>query len=194
MSLEEKSLGNTDVDGARKNVSDLVVFGNGDMFRLLCKASSVKQGWMKSTKACEVPGVGCVVQVTTQQKNPDGSYSLAEALTFVPNASICEQFHPDTDELIGRDLVCMTQGIGTELGTNTAQVKRAERLPSNRKRNNLQTQFEILINSYSAEKESNTPDFILAQYLSDCLDAFNKATNARRIYYGHPENKEVETK
>ena len=27
-----KSLGNTDVNGARKNVKDIVVFGNGDTF------------------------------------------------------------------------------------------------------------------------------------------------------------------
>ena len=29
--------------------------GNGDMFKLLCKASSQKEGWMKSTKAMEIP-------------------------------------------------------------------------------------------------------------------------------------------
>ena len=28
---------------------------------LLCKASSLAEGWMKSTKAMEIPGVGCVV-------------------------------------------------------------------------------------------------------------------------------------
>lgn len=44
---------------------------------------------MKSTKAMQVPG-GCVVQVTTQQKNPDGSYSVAEALTYVPGVKIVD--------------------------------------------------------------------------------------------------------
>ena len=43
---------------------------------------------MKSSKAMEVSGVGCVVQVTTQQRNPDGSYAVAEALTFVPGVTI----------------------------------------------------------------------------------------------------------
>ena len=41
---------------------------------------------MKSTKACET-SYGCLVQVTTQQRNPDGSYSLAEALAFAPNVT-----------------------------------------------------------------------------------------------------------
>jgi len=40
-------------------------------------------------------GEGCVVQVTTQQKNPDGSYSIAEALTFVPNVFIKEVLYDD---------------------------------------------------------------------------------------------------
>ena len=85
-----KTLHNTDVNGAKKNVPDIVVFGDGDMFKLLSKASSEREGWMKSTKAMAIPGVGCVVQVTTQQRNPDGSYSLAEAVTFVPGVTIVE--------------------------------------------------------------------------------------------------------
>lgn len=78
-----KTLDVTSVADAQKKVSDIKVVGNGDTFQLLCKASSESQGWMKSAKAMEVPG-GAVVQVTTQQKNADGSYAVAEALTFVP--------------------------------------------------------------------------------------------------------------
>lgn len=83
----EKTLTNTNIKDAQQKVSDIEVFGDGDLFQLLCKASSQKEGWMKSTKAMQT-SVGCVVQVTTQQKNPDGSYSVAEALTFVPGVSI----------------------------------------------------------------------------------------------------------
>ena len=82
-----KTLSNTNVKEASENVPDIKVIGNGDMFKLLCKASSEKEGWMKSTKAMEVVG-GCVVQVTTQQRNPDGSYAVAEALTYVPHVQI----------------------------------------------------------------------------------------------------------
>ena len=81
-----KTLGNTDVNGARKNVKDIIIFGNGDTFKLLCKASSENEGWMKSTKVCETLS-GCIVQVTTQQRNPDGSYAIAEALTYVPSVT-----------------------------------------------------------------------------------------------------------
>ena len=88
--MKEKTLHNSQVSGARENVGDLKVVGNGDMFQLLCKASSLEEGWMKSTKAMYIPKVGCIVQVTTQQRNPDGSYSVAEALTFVPGVRILE--------------------------------------------------------------------------------------------------------
>lgn len=84
---EKKSMGNTDVNGAKKNVKDIVVFGDGDLFQLLSKASSEDEGWMKSTKAMETP-FGVVLQVTTQQKNPDGSYAIAEAVTNVPGVRI----------------------------------------------------------------------------------------------------------
>ena len=85
--MEEKDLGITEVRGAKANISDLVVYGDGDTFALLCKASSKEQGWMKSTKVCNADD-GCIVQVTTQQKNPDGSYAVAEALSYVPNVNI----------------------------------------------------------------------------------------------------------
>ena len=85
---EAKSLGATDVRGATTLVSDIEVFGDGDLFVLLSKASSEKQGWMKSTKAMPVDGAGVLVQVTTQQRNVDGTYAVAEALTFVPGVSL----------------------------------------------------------------------------------------------------------
>ena len=78
-----KTLHNSTVSGARTNVSDLNIFGNGDTFKLICKASSKNEGWMKSTKAMQIGGVGCVIQVTTQQGD-----NVSEALTFVPGVRI----------------------------------------------------------------------------------------------------------
>ncbi len=40
-----------------------------------------------------------------------------------------------------------------------------------------------LINKHSMENESNTPDFILANYLMLCLKAFNNVTNTREAWY-----------
>lgn len=88
--LKNKTLHNSNVAEAKKNVPDIKVTGNGDLFKLLAKASSEQEGWMKSTKAMVIPHVGCLVQVTTQQRNPDGSYALSEAVTFVPGVVLLE--------------------------------------------------------------------------------------------------------
>jgi len=90
-----KTLHNSDISGARENVKDIKVFGNGDSFQLLCKASSANEGWMKSTKAYEIPGVGCIVQCSTQQGD-----NVAEALVFVPGVTIAA----DIDTNGGRKL------------------------------------------------------------------------------------------
>ena len=86
--MKQKTLNNSTINQAKDQVPDLQVFGNGDAFQLICKASSKAEGWMKSTKAMEIVGVGCLVQVTTQQMDPDGEYALAEALTFVPGVKL----------------------------------------------------------------------------------------------------------
>ena len=88
-SITPKSLHNTCSNGATKNVKDIVFWGNGDTFKLISKASSEAEGWMKSIKAMKC-GKDVVIQVTTQQKNPDGSYSVAEALTTAHNKKIME--------------------------------------------------------------------------------------------------------
>jgi len=77
----KKDLGITETQGAKKNIEDLVLYGKDDLFVLVSKASSKEQGWMKSTKVCNLPN-GMVMQVTTQQGN-----NIAEALTFVPGVN-----------------------------------------------------------------------------------------------------------
>ena len=45
-------------------------------------------------------------------------------------------------------------------------------------------EIEAAINRSSAVTGSNTPDFILAEYLVDCLMAFDKAVNRRNEWVG----------
>lgn len=94
-----KTFKNTTSDGATKNVKDIKFWGNGDTFKLICKAHSESEKWMKSTKAMHIPGAGCVIQVTTQQGN-----NVAEALTFVAGVKIEESKDRDGN-VISRKLV-----------------------------------------------------------------------------------------
>jgi hypothetical protein len=78
-------------NGTQAAVPDLIEYGQADMFKCLSKASSKRQGWMKSTKAMNIPGGGVVIQVSSLQTsgsalNPMGS--LAEALVFVPGVKV----------------------------------------------------------------------------------------------------------
>ncbi len=45
-------------------------------------------------------------------------------------------------------------------------------------------ELKKLLNRYSEENASNTPDYILANFLVNCLDAFNASTKAREKWYG----------
>ena len=48
----------------------------------------------------------------------------------------------------------------------------------------FEQELKHLLNKYSMESDSNTPDFILAEYMHACLVSFNVATRAREHWYG----------
>jgi len=45
------------------------------------------------------------------------------------------------------------------------------------------SELSSLINRHCKENESNTPDFVLAQYMNDCLNAFTRATMKRDAWW-----------
>ena len=81
----------------KKNSNDLITYGDPNTFELLQEASSESENWAESVKAMEIPGVGCVIWVTSQF-----SGNLAEALTFVPQVRIIPV---DGDPANGRRLI-----------------------------------------------------------------------------------------
>ena len=48
----------------------------------------------------------------------------------------------------------------------------------------MEEEIRSIINKCSRENVSNTPDFVLAQYLIACLEAFERATQQREHWYG----------
>ena len=58
----------------------------------------------------------------------------------------------------------------------------------------MESQFQkdlaALINEYSKENDSDTPDFILARYLNAVLDNFNAAVLDREQWYGRHKHVE----
>ena len=55
---------------------------------------------------------------------------------------------------------------------------------SNLELSSFEKQLSSLLNRYSMENGSNTPDFILANYLHKCLENFNETSKAREKWYG----------
>lgn len=49
---------------------------------------------------------------------------------------------------------------------------------------NFLDELTAVINRYSMENGSDTPDFLLAAYLAECLTAYDKAVSAREKWYG----------
>jgi len=58
-------------------------------------------------------------------------------------------------------------------------------------KNEFRLALEALINSHSMENGSDTPDWILADYLVSCLAAFDEATEARTHWYGQKQPQAV---
>jgi hypothetical protein len=54
--------------------------------------------------------------------------------------------------------------------------------------NEFERELQELLNRYSKENESDTPDYVLAHYIKYSLKAYNQAVNLREEYYGRKEN------
>lgn len=50
--------------------------------------------------------------------------------------------------------------------------------------NDFRSEIKALINKHSMENSSNTPDYILADYLIRCIDNFTETTQVREEWYG----------
>lgn len=78
---------------------------------------------------------------------------------------------PDVEEAVAATPPAVAQGI----------VERAAALQQ--REAEFRTELSALLNRYSRENASNTPDYILAAYLVACLEAFDTATNLRGHWY-----------
>ena len=60
--------------------------------------------------------------------------------------------------------------------------------PTDEKRETFVKGLASAINRVSAENGSDTPDFILAEFLADCQAAFDKAVHQRSQWYGYHQS------
>ena len=80
---------------------------------------------------------------------------------------------------------CTQSEILTVIGAATATGLRKRRMTMEiDKKIEFGNELRSLLNRYSIENESDTPDFILAAYLLACLAAFNNSVKERQVWYG----------
>jgi hypothetical protein len=58
--------------------------------------------------------------------------------------------------------------------------------------NKFEDDLRYLLNVHSAENRSNTPDFILAEYMLACLNVFDDTVNKREQWYSRDKESESE--
>lgn len=75
-----------------------------------------------------------------------------------------------------QSLIVQAVNLGRQSVLFEIQTRQAQEAGS------LRYEIEQAINRCSAENVSDTPDYILAEYLIDCLQAFDKAVNARTVW------------
>jgi hypothetical protein len=96
----------------------------------------------------------------------------------------------DTGESL-KDPVCSTPHKSPMQGSSPCS-------PSNKPKGEtmsksaFERELKSLINRESMEQYSDTPDFILAEYIMSCLETFRVSVRAREKWYGRPEPSEVD--
>lgn len=90
---------------------------------------------------------------------------LSREIDITPNTNLDETINLFREVL--RNLNYSELVVSKDFQTNEVESK------------DFKSQLEDSINRNSMENVSDTPDFILAEYLQSCLSNFNKATNSR---------------
>jgi len=84
---------------------------------------------------------------------------------------------PNTSKVLDSDLImAMTKEVLTSVGF----IPKDDSHPLDQ----LEKEFAKVINRNSVENWNNTPDFILAKYLIDCLKVFSDINRNREQWYG----------
>jgi hypothetical protein len=76
--------------------------------------------------------------------------------------------------------------LGQCIDLANRMYKDASPLPESEtyERPGFEKELQLLINRYSMESGSNTPDYILVEYMTNCLNSFHYATRLRDNWYG----------
>lgn len=91
----------SDFESYRAEVEDIEIFGD-DLFLLMSKASTEREGWIEATKGMAVTG-GVILKTIIKSSDRGREASGSEALLFVPGVTLVDDLN-ESGEIIGRHL------------------------------------------------------------------------------------------
>ena len=126
-------------------------------------------------------------------KGDDFQESTCDLKTFGINENNSDETHANKIEIYGDeklrnrilDLLNSAPESPNETIDESSELIRSDNLgPTDDQFSRFEKELENAINKTCMENGSNSPDFILAEYLVNCLKAFNKASRDREKWYG----------
>lgn len=97
--------------------------------------------------------------------------------------------------IVGEDMICpITKQhcddecctVGSECNVSGGEISDISERPT------FEKELSTVINRFSKENDSDTPDFILAEYMNECLQNFNKTMAKREVWYGRQKHKDID--
>ena len=85
MNMTKKQLVTGEGFGELKPIDAVEQPINPELFRVLSRVVSATEGWTQTTKAMEIPGVGCVLQVTIRLGD-----TVTNTLSFIPGVKLVD--------------------------------------------------------------------------------------------------------
>jgi hypothetical protein len=117
----------------------------------------------------------------TFQIRPEGDLSVSEIAGMIYHAELLHRLAMIENRQI---TIKRSENQNAAESTNTATAQPPASdvnvRPPESKKDCFRIELVGLLNRFSKENESNTPDFMLADYLIAALDDFNEITNIRR--------------
>lgn len=156
---------------------------------------------MRHAPAPEEPVTGlCLICHETQTTCSSGlcekCYAPDEPVTECQDCGVPLATAEQINKRCSPCMVAKTELLGTTMDEwygGFSKIESTEPVIQDSRITELQKAISQAINSVSAENGSDTPDFILAEFLTECLMAWNKATRKRNDWHSPEETQDGAT-
>lgn len=127
-------------------------------------------------------GVREIFTIPALNKNDILVFQLHDSCSKAVGEQLTTKIKQDMAQLFP-GMKCLVIPGTISLSTLRDETETVKTVSNNTKDSEFEKELENLINRYSKENESDTPDFILAEFLIGCLTSFNDVMKKRTTWY-----------